>query len=552
MAAVSSSMPKSSKIEVLRFWLVIPSIYMLTPVKDRLQWYIVKLEMALPCLLALIPSMLLALALHHTALSTSRFSAVNLNGKGDDCPEYPQIIETLAADESKRVDFMKACLSKLGLQVNKDNQGVPSLSRLHLSSANPSHTAELVSSWSEILTKDGQDEIIKAENDTFKLEKQTTWHMSDMTKALPQIVQDILPGGDSGNTSNHNATPDPVPTEAEHAATNDEGIVDYDAIIKRLVLHEDSIPEPKETPYFNHSAYFSSLLFYTDLFRLPSTSSFGTHLLYGEVVTSTNTLLEKNPKLLNLLPQGLTATATTQLAGRGRGNNVWVSPPGSLMFSTVIRHPLALSNSAPVVFIQYLAALAIVSGIQKYDRGNSYQSLPIKLKWPNDIYALDPCSPSKSGPNAKYVKIGGILVNSSYSGGDYTLVVGVGLNVSNAAPTTSLNALAAAAKLPPFMLERLLASILTQFEVLHIRFLAAGFSASLLEDYYKHWLHSDQIVTLEAEGGVRAQIKGITRDWGLLVAEELGWEDRPTGKTWELQSDSNSFDFFRGLVRRKT
>lgn len=61
----------------------------------------------------------------------------------------------------------------------------------------------------------------------------------------------------------------------------------------------------------------------------------------------------------------------------------------------------------------------------------------------------------------------------------------------------------------------------------------------------------DQIVTLEAEGGVRACIKGITSDYGLLVAEELGWEDRPTGKMWELQSDSNSFDFFRGLIKRK-
>lgn len=61
----------------------------------------------------------------------------------------------------------------------------------------------------------------------------------------------------------------------------------------------------------------------------------------------------------------------------------------------------------------------------------------------------------------------------------------------------------------------------------------------------------DQIVTLEAEGGVRARIKGITRDYGLLIAEELGWEDRPTGRKWELQSDSNSFDFFRGLVKRK-
>lgn len=58
-------------------------------------------------------------------------------------------------------------------------------------------------------------------------------------------------------------------------------------------------------------------------------------------------------------------------------------------------------------------------------------------------------------------------------------------------------------------------------------------------------------MTLEAEGGVRARIKGITTDWGLLVAEELGWEERPTGRVVQLQSDSNSFDFFKGLLKRK-
>ena len=54
------------------------------------------------------------------------------------------------------------------------------------------------------------------------------------------------------------------------------------------------------------------------------------------------------------------------------------------------------------------------------------------------------------------------------------------------------------------------------------------------------------------EGGVRARVKGISRNWGLLKVEELGWEDRGTGKVWELQSDSNSFDFFKGLLRTKT
>lgn len=149
------------------------------------------------------------------------------------------------------------------------------------------------------------------------------------------------------------------------------------------------------------------------------------------------------------------------------------------------------------------------------------------------------------------MKIGGILVNSSYSAGSYSLVVGIGLNTTNPAPTTSLNALLPP-HLTPFTLEKLLARFLTKFENIYKSFCRTGFDEKLEALYYKHWLHTGQIVTLEAEGGARAKIKGISRNWGLLRAEELGWEDRPTGKVWELQSDSNSFDFFKGLLKTKT
>lgn len=71
------------------------------------------------------------------------------------------------------------------------------------------------------------------------------------------------------------------------------------------------------------------------------------------------------------------------MAGRGRGSNVWVSPAGSLVFSVCMKHPMEFANTAPVVFIQYLAAIAIVEGIKSYDEG--YSKTPVKLKWPNDI-----------------------------------------------------------------------------------------------------------------------------------------------------------------------
>ncbi|EHA22164.1 hypothetical protein ASPNIDRAFT_48905 [Aspergillus niger ATCC 1015] len=377
-------------------------------------------------------------------------------------------------------------------------------------------TADLVASWQEIITKDGNEEIIKDENDTFRIERPGAWNLSQLEDSLPESSQST------------------------------EGIVDYNAIVKRLVVHDD-VPSSKLTPYFNHHAFYSNLHQYQSQSR-EGASEFGAHLVYGEVVTSTNTILEKNPKLLRKLPNGFTASATTQVAGRGRGSNVWVSPAGALIFSTVLRHPLEKIQSAPVVFIQYLAAMAVVQGIKNYDAG--YSELPVKLKWPNDVYALDPEHPEKK----QYSKICGILVNSHYCANEYISVVGIGINATNASPTTSLTALAArflGPRAAPITLEKLLARILTTFEELYTRFLRSGFDRSFEEMYYADWLHMHQVVTLEEEGGVRARIKGITRDYGLLLAEELGWNDRPTGRVWQLQSDSNSFDFFRGLVRRK-
>lgn len=463
------------------------------------------------------------------SLTKPRFAPVNLEPKPD-VPGFSDVIAALAKDDKHRMDFIKACLTKLGLIVSGE-QNVPSLSSLHLSSSDPTDTAALVSSLSHLVEKDedGED-LIKDENDTFHIVKPSTWKMVDLAKALPLATETKESADQSDGSSNR--------------------IVDYNTVVKQIVVHEDDHPESKSTPYFNHQAFYTNLDHYQS--QTHGASNFGSHLLYGEVVTSTNTLLEKNTRLLRVLPQGFTATATVQVAGRGRGSNVWVSPAGSLMFSTVIRHPMAQIQTAPVVFVQYLAAMAIVNGIKSYD-GNLYKDMPVKLKWPNDIFALDPekAKQNYGDRNDNYTKLGGILVNSHYNSKEYIAVCGIGLNVSNAAPTTSLNQLIQflPKQAAPFTLEKLLARILTVFDDLYARFLTTGFDEVMEQIYYKHWLHMDQIVTLEAEGGQRARIKGITRDYGLLIAEELGWEDRETGKRWTLQSDANSFDFFKGLVK---
>ncbi|EUC47399.1 hypothetical protein COCMIDRAFT_90241 [Bipolaris oryzae ATCC 44560] len=477
-------------------------------------------------------------------------------------PNYKELIDDIAATDATRVDFMRLVLEKLGLRANEKEQAVPSLSRLHLTAHNLADVSALVASWAEIITVVDGDEYIKGGNDVFRVEKEgTAWSVRELKRAVSAvseklpILSAVADGGKERGDKDHvgeESKKDRPKTDEEEiqecieytASTDPDQIVEYEKVVKVVIPHEKALPSTKDTP-FHHEAYYANLHHYHNKLRNPA-ASFGKHLIYGEVVTSTNTLLEKNPSLLRSLPNGFTMTATTQIAGRGRGSNVWVAPRGALMFSTVLHHSFSLSQSAPVIFIQYLAALAIVQGIKGYAPG--YEKMPVKLKWPNDIYAQLPGS-----ANNPVVKIGGILVNSSYSGSSYDVVTGIGLNLSNALPTTSLNMLASSLSPPlkPLTHEKLLASILAHFETLYASFCHSGFNREMEGKYYDCWLHTNQVVTLESEGGIKARIKGITRDWGLLLAEELGWEERPTGKVVTLQSDSNSFDFFKGLVRRK-
>ena len=271
--------------------------------------------------------------------------------------------------------------------------------------------------------------------------------------------------------------------------------------------------------------------------------------------------LPRNPQLMSKLPTGFTFSASTQVAGRGRGTNVWLAPPGSLLFSTVINHPAHLAASRPVVFIQYIAAIAIVEAIQSY--GSGYENLPVKLKWPNDICQYSPCQkglvtltvsdaldPTQPKSSNAYVKIGGILSQCGYCDGSYQIVLGIGINAINPRPTTSISDLLPAGA-EPLKLEKLLARILVNLEAIHAQFRREGFSEDLERRYYRHWLHTGQSIALEAEGGVRARVLGITRDWGMLRVEETDAEGRGIGKMWTLQSDENSFDFWKGLVRRR-
>lgn len=125
----------------------------------------------------------------------------------------------------------------------------------------------------------------------------------------------------------------------------------------------------------------------------------------------------RNNRLLTTLPTPVISLASAQLTGRGRGSNVWLSPPGCLQFSVLVRLPLAHFPAPKIVFVQYLFALAVAEACRAPGvLGNGNEGEMVRIKWPNDIYAVTSDGEKK--------KIGGILVNTSFGAGNIELVIG--------------------------------------------------------------------------------------------------------------------------------
>ncbi|KAK6518521.1 biotin holocarboxylase synthetase, variant 2 [Arthrobotrys conoides] len=421
--------------------------------------------------------------------------------------------ENWESNEKQRLMFMSALFKLLGLKSNNSTElKPPHLSDLHLSGLNTGEVTSLLGILREVRSPGrsaATSMVIEAESTTFLFEANGIAPINSMLENF----------------------------------ASDNSMTTY------VRTYEGAPPEYEKTPHFDILNYFQHLREYQE--QSTKKLNYGSPLLYGELMTSTNSIIDKNFKLLQKLPSGFTVVATKQTAARGRGSNAWISPLGGLVFSVVVRHNIKHAVKAPAVFIQYLIALSIVKAIKFYDFG--YDRIPIYIKWPNDIYVRAKSNILDKPDNKNDLsKIGGILVNANFSGDEFLLVIGCGINVTNAMPTTSLKILAESMDppLPAYEHERLLAKIMVIFEGHYVRFLGEGFQA-FEQEYYQYWLHSNQVVNLEDSSNSKACIQGISMDDGMLVVAELDEHSVRTGKAFKLQADGNSFDFFNGLLRKK-
>jgi BirA family biotin operon repressor/biotin-[acetyl-CoA-carboxylase] ligase len=147
------------------------------------------------------------------------------------------------------------------------------------------------------------------------------------------------------------------------------------------------------------------------LYKIPANTLFiGQKLIYVPECHSTNSLLSELAERSEL-PEGSTLITHHQKEGRGQRGNRWETEAGlNLTFSLLLR-PVFM-EAKDQFQLNMAVSLAVAEALQ------SSIPQPIKLKWPNDIFAEDK-------------KIGGILIESQLQGLNLSsCIIGIGINVN--------------------------------------------------------------------------------------------------------------------------
>jgi BirA family biotin operon repressor/biotin-[acetyl-CoA-carboxylase] ligase len=129
--------------------------------------------------------------------------------------------------------------------------------------------------------------------------------------------------------------------------------------------------------------------------------------------------------------EGTVVCAGCQTAGRGRRGHSWYSPQGSGLYASLILRPprWRLEEAARG---QAVGLVTLAAGVGIAEALRLVTSLPVELKWPNDLIVP---APTAAGDEAKprFRKLGGILAEAatdpSPGGGTQYIVLGFGINV---------------------------------------------------------------------------------------------------------------------------
>lgn len=203
--------------------------------------------------------------------------------------------------------------------------------------------------------------------------------------------------------------------------------------------------------------------------------------------------------------EGTLVWARAQSAGRARRGRGWVSEPGNLYMSVLLRPARPPAAAAQLGFAAALAVGEAVSPLLPHPDGVSY-------KWPNDVLV--------DGR-----KVSGILLESQAAGEGRLdwLVVGIGVNLATFPETAEYPATSlAAAGAQPVTVEELLQAVAGRFYYWYGRWRDEGFTP-LRAAWLQRVRGLGEMLRVRLPGGeTSGRFAGLDADGALLLADGMG------------------------------
>ena len=198
-------------------------------------------------------------------------------------------------------------------------------------------------------------------------------------------------------------------------------------------------------------------------------------------------------------PDGTVVVAEQQSAGRGRQGRRWISPPGNLYASFLVRTARFPSfTPGRAAEIGFVAALAVADALDTAVTG-------CRLKWPNDVLLAG-------------AKVAGILTEMA----DDAIVIGIGINVAHAPPDMPYPVTSTAALGGTVSAESLLATLADRLDQRLLAWGAGGF-APVREAWLQRGPTQGQVLTAQAGTNRIAGIfAGLAEDGALLLSTADG------------------------------
>lgn len=222
-------------------------------------------------------------------------------------------------------------------------------------------------------------------------------------------------------------------------------------------------------------------------------------VLYFDKIGSTQARAKKIAVSVSKGNRPTLLIARTQFSSYGRMKRTWISPPGGLWFSLILKPQCIPSKASALTLLMGLSIIQVLNKLCPQQK--------FIIKWPNDILA-----------NNK--KLCGIITEVQTEMDTVAwLVIGVGLNVNNSIPNQLTGAATSLSKETntTFDTPRLLSGILSMFFSQYNTFSHKGWAPFIVQYRKYSVVHNKYVVVKSGTEKISGTVCGMDEAGGLIL-----------------------------------